>query len=300
MLAFWWEDWPGTRLRAPLSGLLNTLLVIVGGALFTLLGQAVVGRPSLRGVFDSAAGSSPTFPATMALAGAFFVVMLQVTLVNEGWPMRRLGRTASGPAALIIAWAIALSLYLVLVHTRPDPTSGLYSRSAGPLTGAELGAIMVTIGLWQVLFYVSFRGWPFVHLATRGVRLAVANSTVIVGGTLTYLALHEAIGLNEATITAVVGTVIAATLLHAMLFNGFPRLADHPARERVSALVIVAGTSLVLYTIFSFIADQADWTAASPEQWVGYAALNALGLGVILHVGIGRRWPFPRTPEAPQ
>ena len=26
MIAFWWEDWPGTRLKAPLSGLLDTVL----------------------------------------------------------------------------------------------------------------------------------------------------------------------------------------------------------------------------------------------------------------------------------
>ena len=30
MIAFWWEDWPGTRLRAPLSGFFNTVLVIAG------------------------------------------------------------------------------------------------------------------------------------------------------------------------------------------------------------------------------------------------------------------------------
>src|SRR6266576_1728539 len=27
MIAFWWEDWPGTRLTAPLSGFINTAVV---------------------------------------------------------------------------------------------------------------------------------------------------------------------------------------------------------------------------------------------------------------------------------
>jgi hypothetical protein len=127
MIAFWWEDWPGTRLKAPLSGFLNTVLVIAGGVVLTFIGQLAVGHGDLRGIFDATPGrhSSPTFPATMPLAGAFFVVMLQLTLVHEGWPLRRLGRIASGPIAVVAAWAIALTLYLLLVRTHPKPGSGL-------------------------------------------------------------------------------------------------------------------------------------------------------------------------------
>ena len=29
-----------------------------------------------------------------------------------------------------------------------------------------------------------------------------------------------------------------------------------------------------------------------PEDWVAHAGLNAIGAGVILHVAIGKRWPF--------
>jgi hypothetical protein len=138
MIAFWWEDWPGTQLRAPLSGILDTILVIVAGVPFTLLGQLVVGHLNVGGVFDATRGprSSPTFPATMPLAGAFFVVMLQLTLVGEGWPLRRLGRIVSGPIAVVAAWAIALTLYLLLVRTHPKPGSGLYLRTGAPLSGA--------------------------------------------------------------------------------------------------------------------------------------------------------------------
>ena len=50
MIAFWWEDWPGTRLKAPLSGVLNTALVIAGGVALTLTGQLVVGHANLRGI----------------------------------------------------------------------------------------------------------------------------------------------------------------------------------------------------------------------------------------------------------
>jgi hypothetical protein len=46
----------------------------------------------------------------MPLAGAIFVVMLELTLVSEGWPLRRLGRFTGGVAALAAAWAIGLAL----------------------------------------------------------------------------------------------------------------------------------------------------------------------------------------------
>ena len=298
MIAFWWEDWPGTRLKAPLSGFLNTVLVIAGGVVLTIIGQLVVGHGNLRGIFDGTPGlhSSPTFPAAMPLAGAFFVVMLQLTLVNEGWPLRRLGRIASGPIAVMAAWAIALTLYLLLVRAHPNPTSGLYFRSGGPLSGAEFGAILTAIGLWQVWFYVALRGWPFAQIIPRAVRLPLANLTVIVSGVVTYVILHNAIGLTPSKASAVAGAALTAVLLRGMLFEGSRRSGDNPARERLIMLGTVALVAATLYAVLIAISHQARWTRATPEEWISYAGLNAIGLGVILHVGIGRRWPFALAP----
>jgi hypothetical protein len=300
MIAFWWEDWPGTRLKAPLSGFLNTVLVVGGGVVLTFIGQLVVGDGNLRGIFDATPGphSSPTFPATMPLAGAFFVVMLQLTLVDEGWPLRRLGRIASGPVAVVAAWAIALTLYLLLVRTHPKPGSGLYLRSGGPLSGAEFGAILTEIGLWQVWFYVALRGWPFAQVTSRAARLPLANLTVIVAGVVTYVILHNTIGLTPTKASAVAGAALTAVLLRGMLFEELPRSADNPARERLIMLGTVALAAAALYAALIAIAHQARWTTATPEEWVTYAGLNAIGLGVILHVGIGRRWPFADPPAA--
>jgi hypothetical protein len=299
MIAFWWEDWPGTQLKPPLSGLLDTILVIVGAVLLTLLGQLVVGHLDLRGIFDPTPGlgHSATFPATMPLAGAFFVVTLQLTLVSEGWPVRRLGRIPSGPIALAVAWALAVTLYLLLVKTHPKPGSGLYARSGGALAGAEFGAVLTAIGLWQVCFYIALRGWPFSAVASRPTRLLTANITVIAAGVLSYAILHTAIGLGPSTTTAVTGSLLTAVLLRGMLFEGLPRSPDHPARERAltSGIVVLLGAGL--YGALNAIAHQAHWTTAAPEQWVAYAGLNAIGLGVILHVAIGRRWPFATGSE---
>ena len=40
------------------------------------------------------------FPHPMPLAAGAFTVILQLTLVTEGWPLRGLGRVRSGIAAL--------------------------------------------------------------------------------------------------------------------------------------------------------------------------------------------------------
>jgi hypothetical protein len=299
MIAFWWEDWPGTRLKAPLSGLLDTILVIVGAVVLTLLGQLVVGHLDPRGVFDPTPGPghSATFPAAMPLAGAFFVVMLQLTLVSEGWPLRRLGRIPSGPIALAVAWALALTLYLLLVKTHPKLGSGLYARSGGVLTGAQFGAVLTAIGLWQVCFYIALRGWPFSAVASRATRLLIANITVLAAGVLTYAILHAALGLGPTTTTAVAGSLLTAVLLQGMLFEGLPRSPDHPGRERAFTSGIVALLGAGLYGALTAIVHQAHWTTATPEEWVAYAGLNAIGLGVILHVAIGRRWPFATSSE---
>jgi hypothetical protein len=232
----------------------------------------------------------------MPLAGAFFVATLQVTLVSEGWPLRRLGRLASGPVALLVAWAATLTLYLLLVRTSAKPGSGLYSRIGGPLSGAEFGAVLTAIGLWQVWFYVAMRGWPFAQIASRAVRLPVANVTVIGAGVLIYVILRTGLGLTPQTVSALAGTALTAVLLHGMLFEALPRPTDHPTRERLITLAIVTIASAALYAALTALAHQAHWTTATSKEWVTYAGLNAIGLGVILHVGIGRRWPFGDRP----
>ena len=131
MIAFWWEDWPGTLLRAGWSGLTDTALIVVGGVALTMLGQVVVGGLDLRGTFDPAAGAadSPTFPATMPLAGAAFVAMLQLTLVCEGWPLRGLPPSRRAPPRWPSSWVVALGLYAR--GRRPGRAAGPDRRLAG-------------------------------------------------------------------------------------------------------------------------------------------------------------------------
>ncbi|HEY7814434.1 MAG TPA: hypothetical protein VIC62_14425, partial [Nakamurella sp.] len=232
----------------------------------------------------------PTFPALMPLAGAAFTVMLQVTLVTEGWPLRRLPAIPAGLMALALAWLIAAGLYLLLVDFRPPPLTGLTAR-AGPVSGATFGAVLTLIGVWQVWFFLAWRGWPFSSIRRRGVRLAAGNAVTIGGGLLTFLLLDAVSDLRPATITAAAGALIAAGLTVAMLFEGV-------VRGRGRTLVAIVALAAVLFAVFTVIADRFTWTRAEPVEWVAHAGLNAWSVSVILHVAVGRRWPFGPRPAA--
>ena len=52
MVAFWWEDWPGTRLRASWSGWADTLLIACGAVVLTGVGQAIAGGLDVRALFS--------------------------------------------------------------------------------------------------------------------------------------------------------------------------------------------------------------------------------------------------------
>jgi hypothetical protein len=114
---------------------------------------------------------------------------------------------------------------------------------------------------------------------------------------VTYVVLHSAIGLAPPKASAVAGAALTAALLRGMLFEGLRRSGDSHARQRMIMVGTVAVVGAALYAALTAIAHQARWTTATSEEWVTYAGLNAIGLGVILHVGIGRRWPFARAED---
>jgi hypothetical protein len=85
MIAFWWNDWPGSRRSAPWTGVVDTLLAAAIAVVLTIAGQAVIERSAIGAVFEAtpSPAAPTTFPATMALAGATFTAMVQLSLVCE-------------------------------------------------------------------------------------------------------------------------------------------------------------------------------------------------------------------------
>jgi hypothetical protein len=229
--------------------------------------------------------------------------MLEITFVNEGWPFRRLGRLGGGLAALVVALGIGLLIYALLVDFHPRPGSGLAARS-GPIPGAGLGAVLVAIGAWQVITFVVWRGWPFAGIHRRAVRLPAANATVLAAGVLTYVVAHGLGGLEPVVVNTTTGAVVAAGLVVGIQFEGALDRGQSPAAQRSEGLLVVLVIAAVLYTALTLTANSLTWTdRLDPQEWVGHVALNALAVSIILHVAIGRRWPFQAaegsaTPEA--
>jgi hypothetical protein len=288
LIAFWWNDWPGTRLRPPLRGAADTLLVVCGGVVLTIAAQAAVAHVDLRGVFEPGASlaHAPTFPATMTPAGAIFTAMLQLTLVSEGAPLKGLEPIPAGTVAFAISCAAGVGVYELGVGT-------------GLLSSAELGSLLVCVAMVQVGFYVVLRGWPFTLIGPRGRRLAAANAVVLATGCGAYLVMAALAGMRPAVVAAVAGCVVAAGLVVGMLLDGWPDSLLSPARARVVKVAAVALLTALLYAGLESLAESARWRRAEPEEWTAYVALNAIGVGVILHVAIGQRWPFTAgTPTA--
>ena len=135
----------------------------------------------------------------------------------------------------------------------------------------------------QVWFYVAWRGWPFSAIQARGPRLLCANAAVLGGALLAYAVAHGPGGVPTPTITAAAGVFIAAGLIAGMLFDG---------RGHAVILAAILLGAAALYLALEAYADGVEWTRATGEDWVAHAGLNAIGVGVILHVAVGRRWPF--------
>jgi hypothetical protein len=299
MVAFWWNDWPGSRLTTPWVGLTDTVLVAAIAVVLTIAGQAVVERPDIRAVFEATPGPGvpTTFPATLALGGAAFAAMLQMSLVCERWSFGGLGRIKSGVAALVLSWAIGAGAYFLFVNVDSVPAAeraavGL-RNPGGPVPAADFGTALIAVGVWQTILFIALRGWPVNTIAGRSRRRLAGNALVIGLGAATYAVLRDAAGLSPGTIGAVCGCVISAALVVAMLFEGWPAaLLRHPAAGRALTLALTAAVACVLYFALAGYANGVRWIRATPEDWITTAALSFLGAGIILHVAIGLRWPF--------
>jgi hypothetical protein len=74
-----------------------------------------------------------------------------------------------------------------------------------------------------------------------------------------------------------------------------PATLLRPAAGRVLTLAVTAVTALALNRALAAYADSVHWTRATPDDRISTAALSFAGAGIILHTGIGLRWPFTQT-----
>jgi hypothetical protein len=69
----------------------------------------------------------------------------------------------------------------------------------------------------------------------------------------------------------------------------------------VIVIALIAMVTLLTYGLLAAAAGNHDWRpGAEADDWIAFASLNGLGLSVILHVAIWRRWPVtPPREEQP-
>lgn len=283
VVALWWEDWPGTHFRARWSGLVDTVLVAVGGVVAALVGQAVVQHLDVVALFEGAPdpARSAAFPALLPLGAAVFTVMLQLTLVTEGWPFRRLGRFGGGAAALAASWTVGLLAERALV-------------GSGVLNGAVFAAGLSCIAAFQVLGWVVLRGRPVAGIRSRPLRLLTGNAVTIGGALVAYAVLRVVVG-DGVPVGGAAASVVGAGLVTGMLFQDWPAGSLDTVRAqlaRVVATVLLAGIGLV---VCSAVAPSIGLRAEDVAGWSSYA-LNTVATAVIVHVGICRRWPMRERP----
>ncbi|GAA3433595.1 hypothetical protein GCM10018954_031990 [Kutzneria kofuensis] len=276
MIAFWWQDWPGSLLTGGWSGLGDTVIVAVGGVLLATVGQALVEGVDLQGIFAPAPGH-PSLSETVPLAVGIFGAILQLTLVGECWPLRGFGRIGSGVAALVLCGVVGYALYSGLV-------------TAGVVAGESYASWFAALGVWQMVWYVALRGWPFARIRRRGLRLATAHLSVVACGWVSYLFAEHVLGWEPGRIAEVSGAAIGSILVVAMLFEAWPaiRLTEVPGRSLVLVLVVVS--TAVLSSVLPVVAGSLGVPERQALSWSTHATLNALSLAVILHVAVWRRW----------
>ena len=305
-VALWWGGWPADKLSRPAALLVNTVLLAVAGFLLTIGGQAIVGKADIDGIFsqatDQATGHLTAFPFTFPLAALAFVTMVHLTLVLERKPFDRLGRVASGAAALATSWGVALLAYRLLANWNSVPAPARLSLSLrnhnGPVAALDIIGWLTCVVAAQATFYLLLGGWPFTGIKNTGARLFVANATVLGTGWLTYLGMHDLLHWQIATIGAVGGSIVAGVVLVGLLFDGWPFKAETPAAARLGLTVTTATVAAGVYWGLKALGNAGqDWTQYPVQLWVATTALIATAVAVILYVAVWDRWPLPKASE---
>ncbi len=302
--ALWWAGWPAQRLRQPWAGIVNLALIIAAGIALTIAAQALVGHVDLTGTFTQVPAGAPVFttwPWTMPLGVLVFVATLQITFVNERWPLHRVGGPAGGLLVIAVSWVVGLAVYLFVVNwdVVPAPVRAAIglNNPGGPVDGLELLGWLAVVTAFQVLFYIGLGGWPTNRLRHRGARLVAANVFVIGGGWATWAVLAKVLGWATPTIAALGASIAAAAVLSALLFDNWPATAiQHPdARLALTALQIAVLTAVLFYGLRALGNGLQTWDRDPVELWVTVSNLNFIAATAIAHVAVCHRWPVLRT-----
>jgi hypothetical protein len=76
----------------------------------------------------------------------------------------RLYTLRSGIAALALSWGVGIGAYFLFVNLGAVPvaerTAAGLRNPAGPIPAPDFGSALITVGVWQAVFFIALRGWP--------------------------------------------------------------------------------------------------------------------------------------------
>lgn len=314
--ALWWHGWPASGSSRVASGLLNTALIAGFAVVLTALAQVIVGRGDLAHLLSStpavagpghAAPPFPSFPWTLPLAALIFLAMIQLTFVCDRRPLRRLGTPGAGIAAIALSWIVGLVAYELLTNWNavlpPVAQAALgLSNPGGPVGAFNLLGWTLSVAVWSVVLFIPLRGRMFARIGSVPARLVAGNATTLALGWGMFLLLSGPLGLTVPEIAAGCGAVIAASLVAALIFEGWPARRLHGAVARDGALLAtIALLAAALFIVLKALGDaRTSWPPADPVYlWITVCALNFVAAGSILWYGVWRRWPVAAPAPAP-
>jgi hypothetical protein len=309
--ALWWQGWPARGSSRAASGLINTLLIAGLAVVLTAFAQVIVGRGDLAHLLSTTpAGHGPgrpafpSYPWTLPLAALIFLTMIQLTFVCDRRPLRRLGTPGAGIAAVTLSWIVGLVAYKVLANWNavvPPPVQhalGL-SNSGGPVSAFNLLGWTLCVAVWSVLLFIPLKGRPFGRIGSVPARLVAGNLATIALGWATFRVLSGPIALTVPEIAAACGTVIAASLVAALILEGWPaRLLTSGFARDGAMLATIAVLAAVMFIVLKALGASTAWPATNPVYlWMTVCALNFVAAGSILWYGVFRRWPVAPPPQ---
>ena len=313
--ALWCHGWPARSPSRAASGLINTLLIAGLAVVLTALAQVIAGRGDLAHLLSTTpAGHGPgrpaftSYPWTLPLAALIFLTMIQLTFVCDRRPLRRLGTPGAGIAAVIVSWIVGLVAYELLANWNavvPPPVQqalGL-SNPGGPVSAFNLLGWTLCVAVWSVLLFIPLKGRAFSRIGSVPARLIAGNISTIALGWATFLLLSGPINLTVPEIAAACGSVLGASLVAALILEGWPArlLTSAPARDG-ALLATIAVLAAVMFIILEAVGDGGTtWPPTNPVYlWMTVCALNFVAAGSILWYGVFRRWPVAPPAQRPE
>jgi AAT family amino acid transporter len=288
---FTFANWPFSKVRQPLAGLLQVAADVAIGFLAAWLFSFVIG--SWDPTFSHSAPGGVGFTATAFVVLIGFYSYALAAASWGGYPFEEVPAPLANVAQFFLGAFITLVGVVVLIYPNFNATLAKNAPVAlAPATGWVYSSIVIVIVaamLWQ--------NWPWAPVVSRHWRAAAALAVTLGGGVgLYYLLRLVVLAITPASVKALptfaaglqaaqLGVCFSLwALVVGLLFGPSRRFKLGTAAVRVSRTVVVTALAIVAYVIFmGFFATKvlhfpplSGSYGGSPLTWIDWTILIVL------------------------